>query len=66
MIFSIKASIIFWRVIFPEYPSKYKVAIFDLIRLPGAPIAYWASETQREIFQNSKKLGQIFEIRQGL
>jgi SAM-dependent methyltransferase len=34
--------------------------------IPGAPIAYWATDRVREIFRDNPKLGEMAEPRQGL
>jgi hypothetical protein len=34
--------------------------------IPGLPIAYWASDTMRNIFSKNKKLSEIAEPRQGM
>ena len=35
-------------------------------KIPGAPVAYWVSNTIYHIFEKSKKLGEIAKPRQGL
>ena len=35
-------------------------------KIPGSPIAYWASDKIREIFEKNQKLGEIGEAKQGL
>lgn len=38
----------------------------DFEKIPGSPVAYWASEDIEEIFQNSKRLEDIAPPRQGI
>ncbi len=38
----------------------------DFQKIPGAPIAYWVSKRIIEIFENSRKLGEFAEPRQGI
>lgn len=38
----------------------------DFKKIPGAPVAYWASDKIREIFQSSQTIGSIAEPRQGM
>lgn len=38
----------------------------DFEKIPGAPIAYWASDTLKEIFSKTPKLGDIAQTKQGL
>jgi type II restriction/modification system DNA methylase subunit YeeA len=38
----------------------------DFKKIPGAPIAYWASDRVREVFERSKLLGDISSPRQGM
>ena len=35
-------------------------------KIPGSPIAYWASDKIREIFEKNQKLGEIGEAKSGL
>lgn len=38
----------------------------DFQRIPGRPVAYWASENLRNIFKDSKSLGKLAQPRQGM
>lgn len=38
----------------------------DFEKIPGAPIAYWASDSLKEIFSKTQKLGSIAQTKQGL
>lgn len=47
-------------------PYFYRASAADFIKMPGSPIAYWASKKAIEIFSNEMKLGDISAPRQGL
>ena len=38
----------------------------DFLKVPGSPIAYWASDTVKEIFSNNSILENIYPPKQGL
>ena len=38
----------------------------DFEKIPGAPIAYWASDVLKEIFSETPKLGDVAQTKQGL
>lgn len=44
----------------------YEAEQNDFRRIPGSPLAYWATEAITEVFQNSKLLTEIANPRQGL
>lgn len=44
----------------------YRASAADFGKIPGSPIAYWASDTFRSIFETNKKLGEISDVKQGL
>ena len=44
----------------------YEAGQNDFRRIPGSPLAYWATEAITEVFQNSKLLTEIANPRQGL
>lgn len=44
----------------------YRVSADNFKKIPGSPIAYWASEKMLDIFFNNKMLGKIVEPRQGM
>jgi hypothetical protein len=46
--------------------NRYEAKQDDFEKIPGSPIAYWVSDRVREIFEKSKKLGEIAEPRQGM
>ena len=46
--------------------NRYEASQDDFEKIPGSPIAYWVSDRVNEIFETSKKLGEISEPRQGL
>jgi len=47
-----------------NYPAYY-VNSKSLKKIPGAPIAYWVSDSIINIFSNNKKISEIAEPRQG-
>lgn len=46
--------------------NYYQATQKEFERIPGSPIAYWASDKIREAFEKNKKLGDIGEAKQGL
>lgn len=50
----------------PDAPFRYCCDQTHFFDIPGAPIAYWATDRVREIFREYPKLGEIAEPRQGL
>jgi type II restriction/modification system DNA methylase subunit YeeA len=50
----------------PDVDYRYTANTKDFSKIPGSPIAYWASDKIRNIFKNSKSLGEIAELRQGM
>lgn len=44
----------------------YEAKQNDFRRIPGSPLAYWATEAITEVFQNNKLLTEIANPRQGL
>lgn len=53
-------------VINPKVNYRYEINSNKFCAIPGAPIAYWASDRVREIFKNSARLGVEYLPRQGL
>ncbi|EAB6380446.1 TPA: BREX-1 system adenine-specific DNA-methyltransferase PglX [Salmonella enterica] len=52
---------------FPVKNNRLKTAsINDFKKIPGSPIAYWISDTLKSIFINSKCVGDISNVKQGL
>lgn len=53
-----------------EFPVKNNRLSFAKVnnfnKIPGSPIAYWVSDTIREIFSTGMPLGEIAEPRQGM
>ena len=45
---------------------RYTTTPDDFTKIPGRPIAYWVSEKIREVFFNSKPLGEHLDVRQGM
>lgn len=50
----------------PDISYRYTTYSKDFHSIPGAPIAYWASDRVREIFKNEKSLKDISIAKQGL
>ena len=46
--------------------NRYEAKQEDFEKIPGSPIAYWVSDRVKEIFEKSKKLGEIGDVKQGL
>jgi len=46
--------------------NRYEARQEDFSKIPGSPIAYWVSDRVKNIFENSKKLGQIANIKTGI
>lgn len=46
--------------------SFYRLPMSEFEKIPGSPIAYWASTAVRDVFQSSESLGDILNVRQGL
>ncbi len=45
---------------------RFKTSTMDFSKIPGSPIAYWASEKMINIFLNNILLGEIAEPKQGM
>lgn len=50
----------------PTVNYRYSAKTKDFNRIPSSPIAYWASERIKGIFESSQKLVDIAEPRQGM
>ncbi len=46
--------------------NRYTAQQNDFSRIPGSPVAYWASEKISKIYLENKTLGQLADIRHGL
>jgi len=46
--------------------KNYFVSPANFKRIPGSPVAYWASETVRLLFAHHKPLDEIADLRQGM
>jgi len=44
----------------------FRAAAADFKKIPGSPIAYWVSERMRNVFERSKSLEDIAEVKHGL
>jgi type II restriction/modification system DNA methylase subunit YeeA len=51
---------------FQDKSNYFKADQSGFKDIPGAPVAYWASERVRKIFRDNPKLGEIAEPKQGL
>ena len=47
-------------------PNFYRASAADFKKIPGSPIAYWASNHVLEIFSRLSKLSRVAEVREGL
>lgn len=50
----------------PNVDYRYSSNQKDFEKIPGSPIAYWVSDRVKEIFENSEKLGDVGDAKQGL
>lgn len=50
----------------PSCNYKHKVSPIQFEKIPGFPIAYWASPSVQKAFSASEKLGDIYKICQGM
>lgn len=50
----------------PKIGYRYSFNQMELKKIPTSPIAYWSTQRVLDIFENSKKLGEISEPRQGM
>ncbi|SDC56450.1 BREX-1 system adenine-specific DNA-methyltransferase PglX [Geotoga petraea] len=51
---------------FKKEENWYTAKQNDFKKIPGSPIAYWVSDKIYDIFENSKKLSEFGDARQGL
>ena len=51
---------------FLQHQNRYTIKQNEFSKIPGTPFAYNASERIKEIFENSQKIGEIAEPRQGM
>jgi len=47
-------------------PYRYSVSPHNFEKIPGMPIAYWVSDKVRGVFEDTKTLGELAKIGQGL
>ena len=50
----------------PDCGWFYRASANDFQKIPGSPIAYWASSQTRAVFESGKLLKQIGDTRQGM
>jgi type II restriction/modification system DNA methylase subunit YeeA len=50
----------------PQCRWRFTANANDFLAIPTAPIAYWTSDAIRDVFKNSRKLGDIADCRQGM
>jgi hypothetical protein len=54
-------------VLFPKKDERYRITSQDNFeKIPGMPIAYWASSNLIEAFENGKPMNSIIDPKQGL
>lgn len=46
--------------------NRYVAKQEDFEKIPGSPIAYWVSDRIKEIFENNQKVGDLYDIKQGM
>ena len=46
--------------------NRYNIDVHNLLRIPGSPLSYWASESIIEAFETAPSLGSISNPCQGL
>lgn len=46
--------------------NRYEAKQADFSKIPASPIAYWVNKNISNIFSNNKKLGDMFEAKQGM
>jgi len=44
----------------------YRASAADFMKIPGSPVAYWASDKERLLFKDLKPIGSFAEARQGM
>jgi type II restriction/modification system DNA methylase subunit YeeA len=44
----------------------YRTSVKDFQKIPGSPIAYWASQRVREVFASNGTISESFDARQGM
>lgn len=49
-----------------ERQSRFSVPVEDFLKIPGAPISYWLSDTFRDIFAKSQSLADVATTRLGM
>jgi type II restriction/modification system DNA methylase subunit YeeA len=50
----------------PNSSHNFKCTARDFEKIPGKPIAYWVSDSIRDVFLKSKNLDSVSDIKQGL
>lgn len=54
------------ELLFLSGKAEYLYSQTDFDKIPGLPIAYWASEYVTDIFQNNKKVDDISQVKIGM
>jgi len=44
----------------------YRASAADFMKIPGSPVAYWATDADRRVFENESTLGKVAYPRQGM
>ncbi|MBU9673996.1 BREX-1 system adenine-specific DNA-methyltransferase PglX [Planococcus sp. CP5-4] len=50
----------------PSVIYRYSFNQNDFKIIPGSPVAYWVSDKQKKVFENSTTLNKLAEVKQGL
>jgi hypothetical protein len=45
---------------------RHRASVSDFKKIPGSPVAFWVSDTVRNIFETNKSIGEVAEVRQGM
>jgi len=50
----------------PKVPFLYRSDNTSFMNIPSSPIAYWLTETEKELFKEEKKIGDIYDAKGGM
>ncbi len=50
----------------PKSAGRYEVAVLDISKVPGKPVAYWLSAAARDLFAEHEPLGDALHITGGM
>lgn len=54
------------KTMFYDPHNKFILNQDELDKIPGSPIAYWASDDIIKAFQEGQRIGDVFDVKQGL